>query len=140
MLLRYIFLSSELLYSDSRFLVSQMVKNLPAIQKTWVQSLGQKGPPGEGNSNPLQYSCLENPVDRGTWHAIVNGVAKSWMSPFAITTDDIWCHFSKFCNSFLTIHCLFHSNATYFDFFPFGSVPFLVPVSVTTSYIHNNVA
>ena len=48
MLLRYIFLSSELLYSDSRFLVSQMVKNLPAIQKTWVQSLGQKGPLEKG--------------------------------------------------------------------------------------------
>ena len=34
--------------------------------------------PGEGNDNPLQYSCLENPMDRGTWWAIVQGVAKSW--------------------------------------------------------------
>ena len=33
---------------------------------------------GEGNGNPLQYSCLENPVDRGTWRAMVHGVAKSW--------------------------------------------------------------
>ena len=33
-------------------------------------------PPGEGNDNPLQYSCLENPMDRGTWQAIVHGVAK----------------------------------------------------------------
>ena len=33
--------------------------------------------PGEGNSNPLQYSCLENPMDRGAWRAIVHGVAKS---------------------------------------------------------------
>ena len=33
--------------------------------------------PGEGNSNPLQYSCLENPVDRGAWLATVHGVAKS---------------------------------------------------------------
>ena len=33
--------------------------------------------PGEGNSNPLQYSCLENPVGRGAWKAIVHGVAKS---------------------------------------------------------------
>ena len=33
---------------------------------------------GEGNGNPLQYSCLENPMDRGTWWAIVHGVAKSW--------------------------------------------------------------
>ena len=36
------------------------------------------GPPGEGNSNPLQYSCLENPMDRGSWQAAVHGVAQSW--------------------------------------------------------------
>ena len=34
--------------------------------------------PGEGNGNPLQNSCLENPMDRGAWWAIVLGVAKSW--------------------------------------------------------------
>ena len=34
--------------------------------------------PREGNGNSLQYSCLENPMDRGTWWAIVHGVAKSW--------------------------------------------------------------
>ena len=33
--------------------------------------------PGEGNGNPLQYSCLENPVDRGAWLATVHGVTKS---------------------------------------------------------------
>ena len=33
--------------------------------------------PGEGNGNPLQYSCLENPMNRGAWWAIVHGVAKS---------------------------------------------------------------
>ena len=33
--------------------------------------------PGEGNGNPLQYSCLENPVDREAWHVAVHGVAKS---------------------------------------------------------------
>ena len=33
--------------------------------------------PGEGNGNPLQYSCLENPMDRGAWWATVHGVAKS---------------------------------------------------------------
>ena len=32
--------------------------------------------PGEGNSNPLQYSCLENPMDRGAWQAIVYGVSR----------------------------------------------------------------
>ena len=34
--------------------------------------------PGEGNGNPLQYSCLGNPMDRGTRQATVHGVAKSW--------------------------------------------------------------
>ena len=33
--------------------------------------------PGEGNGNPLQYSCLENPMDRGAWRATVRGVTKS---------------------------------------------------------------
>ena len=35
------------------------------------------GLPGEGNGNPLQYSCLENPMDRGIWRAIVYGITKS---------------------------------------------------------------
>ena len=34
--------------------------------------------PGEGNGNTLQYSCLENPRDRGAWQATVHGVTKSW--------------------------------------------------------------
>ena len=33
---------------------------------------------GEGNGNPLQYSCLENPMDRGAWGATVHGVVESW--------------------------------------------------------------
>ena len=38
---------------------------------------GLGGSPGEGHSNPLQYSCLENPMGRGAWWATVHGVAKS---------------------------------------------------------------
>ena len=38
---------------------------------------GLERSPGEGNDNPLQYSCLENPMDRGAWWATVHGVAKS---------------------------------------------------------------
>ena len=34
--------------------------------------------PGGGHGNPLQCSCLENPIDRGAWWAVVHGVAKSW--------------------------------------------------------------
>ena len=42
-------------------LVAQMVKNLPAMQETWVRSLGWEDPLKGGHGNPLQYSCLENP-------------------------------------------------------------------------------
>ena len=44
------------------------------MQDTWVQSLGQEDPPEEGNNYPLQYSCLENSMDRG---ATVHVVTKS---------------------------------------------------------------
>ena len=42
---------------------------------------------GEGNGNPLQYSCLENPMDGGAWKAAVHGVVKSWtrLSDFTFT-------------------------------------------------------
>ena len=52
-------------------------KRLPAMEETQVRSLGWEDFPGEGNGNPLQYSCLENPMDGGTWWATVHGVAKS---------------------------------------------------------------
>ena len=57
--------------------MAQKVKHLPAEQETQVRSLGQEDSPGEGNGNPLQYSCLENPMDGGAWWATVHGVAKS---------------------------------------------------------------
>ena len=56
-----------------------MVKNLPAMKETQVQSLGwevslEKGThPGEGNGHRLQYSCLDNSMDKGTWQATVHG-------------------------------------------------------------------
>ena len=40
--------------------------------------LGLERSPGEGHGNPLQYSCLENSMDRGAWWATVHGVTKSW--------------------------------------------------------------
>ena len=59
-----------------------VVKNLPAnvgeIRDVgWIPGLGRS--PGEGNGNPLQYSCLDNPMDRGNWQAIVHEVTKSWI-------------------------------------------------------------
>ena len=55
----------------------QLVKNLPAMQETWVRSLGWKDPLEEGVADLLLYSHLENPMDRGAWWATVRGVAKS---------------------------------------------------------------
>ena len=54
------------------------VKNLSANAGDKGLILGSGRYPGEGNSNPLQYSCLGNPVDRGAWLATAQGVAKSW--------------------------------------------------------------
>ena len=42
-----------------------------------VQSLDREDSPGEENGNPLQYPCLENPMDRGAWRATVHVIAKS---------------------------------------------------------------
>ena len=60
--------------------VALVVKNLPAnagdIRTTgFIPGLGRSL--GEGKGNPFQYSCLENPMDRGAWQAIVHSVAKS---------------------------------------------------------------
>ena len=46
-------------------------------QETWIPFLAREDSPGEGNGNPLQYSCLENPMDREAWWAFVRGVTES---------------------------------------------------------------
>ena len=56
-------------------LVAQTVKTLPAIQETWVRSLGWEDPLKKGTL--LQYSCLENSMDREAWQAMVRRVTKS---------------------------------------------------------------
>ena len=57
--------------------------------------------PGEGNGNPLQYSCLENPMSRGTWRATVHSVAKSWTwLKLLSTAQHIWTrHLLQACPS-----------------------------------------
>ena len=58
-----------------------MVKNLPA-NKGDVRDVGSapglRRSPGVGNDKPFRYSCLENPMDRGAWWAVIHGTAKSW--------------------------------------------------------------
>ena len=55
-----------------------MVKNLPAMQSHKKVGLipGSGKSPGGRHGNPLQYSCPENPMDRGAWQATVRGVTK----------------------------------------------------------------
>ena len=58
-----------------------VVKNLPAKAgdiRDMGSIPGSERSPGKGNGNPLQYSCLENPIDRGAWQAAVHGVTKRW--------------------------------------------------------------
>ena len=52
-------------------------KNPPANAGDSSSIPGSGRSPGEGNGNPLQYPCLGNPVDRGTWQATVHGVSKA---------------------------------------------------------------
>ena len=57
-----------------------MIKNLPASVGDTGSVPGSGRSPGGGNANPLQYSCLENPIDRRAWRATVHGVAESDMT------------------------------------------------------------
>ena len=68
------------LTGNGPFWVAHTMKNLFALWESWVQSLGQEDPPGEGHGNSLHYSCLENSMDRGSWQSIVNGVVESDMT------------------------------------------------------------
>ena len=60
-----------------------MVKNPPANAGDEGLIPGLGGSPGEGNDNPLQHSCLKNPVDRGACQATVRGVTKTWLRDWA---------------------------------------------------------
>ena len=57
--------------------MAEMVKNSSAMQETWFQSLGLRRSPEVGHSKPIQYSGLENPMNRGVWWATPWGVKKS---------------------------------------------------------------
>ena len=64
--------------SYGAFLVTQMVKNPPAMWETWVQSLGWEDPLQEGMAPHSSILAWTIPKDRGGWWATVHGVTKSW--------------------------------------------------------------
>ena len=70
---------SSTIYTGSNlgFLGGSAVKNPPATQEPQEMYLGSRSSPGRGHGNLLQYSFLENPMDRAAWRATVQGVAKS---------------------------------------------------------------
>ena len=69
--------------------MAQMVKHLSTMQETWVQFPGLGRFPREGNGSPLQYSCLENPMDRGA--------QCPWGRKESDTTERLHFHFSFSC-------------------------------------------
>jgi len=90
-----------------------------AISKETACSAGVPGsipgsgrPPGEGNGNPLQYSCLENPMHRGAWQALAHGVArvrhnlvtKPPPPPYYMTADSLHC--AAETNTILSNSCI----------------------------------
>ena len=60
------------------FLLAQMVKNLPAMQVTWVQSLSQENPLEKETATHSSTIAWEIPIDKGAWQATAHGVTKSW--------------------------------------------------------------
>ena len=85
-----------------------VVKTLPGMQEPQVWSLGLGRSPGEGNGNPLQDSCLGNPMDRGAWESTVHGITKSqtqlsnWahMHFFSILLNEKISNIMKHCKGF----------------------------------------
>ena len=67
--------------------MAQTVKNLPAVQEILGSIPGPGRSPGEGNGNPLQYSCLGNPMDRGAWKA-------AWGCKESDMTERLHFHFT----------------------------------------------
>ena len=59
-------------------LVTQKVKNLPAMQEANPQPLGQEDLLEKEMATPLQYPCLVNPINRGAWETIIHAVATVW--------------------------------------------------------------
>ena len=79
------------------------VKNLSASAGDVGSTPGLGRSPGEGNGNPLQYSCLGNPMDRGAWWATVHGVTESDTTDSQLTehAGKVELHFRQKTSSFM---------------------------------------
>ncbi|CAN0170741.1 unnamed protein product [Rangifer tarandus platyrhynchus] len=83
-------------------------QSMQETQEMWVPSLSQEDNPGGGNGNPLQYSCLENPMGRADWRALVPRVTES------DTTEQLSTHANTVSKSLL-LHPRPRVGATLFD-------------------------
>ena len=72
-------LEKSLMLGKTASLVAQLVKNLPAMRKTWVQSLGWGDPLEKGMATHSSIRAWRIPMDRAAWRATVHGVTKSWI-------------------------------------------------------------
>ena len=113
-----------------------MVKNPPANagdERETGLIPGSGRSPGGGNGNPLQCSCLENPVDGGVWWATVHGVTKSWtrLSDFALSSPEVYTSSSRGITDCLP-SCLLASRASLL-LFPSCHLECIAPVQL---YFH----
>ena len=76
---------------DRAFLVAQSERILLLMQEMQVPSLSWEELPGEGQGNPLQYCCLENPTDRKAWWTTVHGVAHNLATDNSYKTYILSC-------------------------------------------------
>ena len=110
-------------------LMAQMIKNLPAVQETgFIPQLGRS--PAEENGNRLQYSCLENPMDREAWWATVHWVTKS-RHDWVTNTPPSWTALSPSPHSILQVvrehwveFSVLHSNFPLAVCFTYGNYMF----------------
>ena len=79
------------LWAQERFPGGSAVKNESACQAGDLGSIPESGrTPGEGNGNPLQYPCLDNPRDRGAWRATIHGVSRESDMTYQLNTNNMY--------------------------------------------------
>ena len=116
------------------FPVGSVVKYLPDNAGDTSSIPGSGASPAGGNGNPLRYSCLGNPMDRGAWHATVHKVAKSWtqLGDWTCTQLNNYSRVLWLILHYITV--LEYSNLTIYFFFQ--CVVYFHLFLITTSIFH----